>query len=108
VAAATRVLAADLEHPPAIRELAGAVGLGPTRFHQLFKRSVGLTPRDYLARLRLAEARRALAAGCADITALAVRLGFPSGQHFATVFKRHTGTTPSAYRAGARPGGRKK
>ena len=101
VAAALRMLAADLERPPPARELARAAGLGPSRFHALFRQSIGMTPREYLARLRLAAARRELAAGCADITALALRLGFPSSQHFATVFKRHTGLSPSVYRAEA-------
>jgi AraC-like DNA-binding protein len=108
VARAARRLAADLEHPPAVRELARWVGLGPTRFHQLFRRTFGLTPRAYLARLRLAAAREALAASGEDITALAIRLGFPSSQHFATVFKKHTGMTPSAFRKRARERGAKR
>jgi AraC-like DNA-binding protein len=102
VAEAARILAADLEHPPSVRELAARVGLGPTRFHGLFKRAIGLTPRDYLSRLRLAEARRRLAEGDETVTALAISLGFPSSQHFATTFRKHTGTTPSGFRARAR------
>jgi AraC-like DNA-binding protein len=102
VAEAARILVSELEDPPAVRALAKRVGLGPTRFHQLFKESIGLTPRDYLARVRLSEARLALAGGAGDITALAFRLGFPSSQHFATVFRKHTGMTPTAFRARAR------
>ncbi len=108
IARAARLIAGDLEHPPAARELARAAGLGPTRFHALFKHTMGLTPRDYLARLRLAEARRRLAAESGDITALAFSLGFPSSQHFATTFKKHTGLTPSEYRRRSAPGRKKK
>ncbi|MHC4913909.1 MAG: helix-turn-helix transcriptional regulator [Planctomycetota bacterium] len=99
VAAAAALLRENIEGPPSMRDLARAVGLGPTRFHAVFKRAVGLTPRDYLARLRISAARAELAAGAGDITALALRLGYPSGQHFATTFKKHTGLTPSAFRA---------
>jgi AraC-like DNA-binding protein len=95
---ATRLLAGNLETPPSIRELARRVGLGPTRFHALFKRAVGLTPRDYVGRLRLAEARRALTGSREDITDLALRLGYPSSQYFSTVFRKHTGLTPSEFR----------
>ncbi len=102
VAAAAALLRADLENPPSMRRLARAVGLGPTRFHAVFKAAVGLTPGDYLARLRISAAREELAGGAKDITALAVRLGYPSGQHFATTFKKHTGLTPTAFRARAR------
>jgi AraC-like DNA-binding protein len=102
VGQAARILAEQLESPPSMRELSRAVGLGPTRFHALFKGSIGLTPRDYLRRQRLERAREALAGGAEDITALAIRLGFPSSQQFATTFKRYTGLTPSAFRRAAR------
>lgn len=97
VTEAARLLAASLENPPSIRELARRVGLGPTRFHALFKASVGLTPRDYVGRLRLAEAQKALAGSAEDITELALRLGYPSSQYFATVFRKHTGLSPTEY-----------
>ena len=96
---AARILAGNLEAPPSIRELARRVGLGPTRFHALFRQAMGLTPRDYVGRLRLTEARRALSGSAEDITELALRLGYPSSQYFATVFRKHTGLTPSAFRA---------
>lgn len=108
IAEAARLLARDLEHPPPVRRLAEAVGLGPTRFHALFKKTYGLTPRDYLGRLRLAESRRRLAESTQDITALAISLGYPSSQHFATTFKKHTGMTPSEYRRRSAPGRKKK
>jgi AraC-like DNA-binding protein len=98
VEAAARRLAENLEDPPRIRDLARESGLGPTRFHAVFKQSIGLTPADYLRRARLACARVALAATAEDITALAIRLGFPSSQYFATAFRRYTGLTPSEYR----------
>ncbi|HOX05583.1 MAG TPA: helix-turn-helix transcriptional regulator, partial [Planctomycetota bacterium] len=104
VEAAARRLTADLEDPPRIRDLARGLGLGPTRFHAVFKQTMGLTPADYLRRARLTAARQALAGGREDITALAFRLGFPSSQYFATAFRRYTGLTPSEYRR--REGGR--
>ncbi len=98
VEAAADRLVADLEDPPRIRDLAREMGLGPTRFHAVFKEHMGLTPADYLRRARLARAREALVRTREDITALAIRLGFPSSQYFATAFRRYTGLTPSEYR----------
>ncbi|MBA4386652.1 MAG: hypothetical protein C0404_01655 [Verrucomicrobia bacterium] len=98
VARAASILAANLESPPSIRELARREGLGPTRFHSLFKQALGLTPGDYLGRLRLSAARKALAESDEDITSLSLRLGYPSSQYFATVFRKHTGLTPSDYK----------
>ncbi len=99
---AAEIISADLEHPPAIARLAAQVGLGLTRFHQLFKQVIGMTPHDYLLRQRLSAARIALSDKKESITRLAIRLGFSSSQHFATVFRKHNGMTPSAYRKKAR------
>jgi AraC-like DNA-binding protein len=99
---AAEIISADLEHPPSIAMLAAEVGLGLTRFHQLFKGVIGMTPHDYLLRQRLAAARIALGNNRESITRLAIRLGFSSSQHFATVFRKHNGMTPSAYRKKAR------
>lgn len=99
VAEAARILTEELENPPSIRELAGRVGLGATRFHDLFRTTIGLTPRDYLGRLRLREACQALSGTSEDITSIAMRLGYPSSQYFATAFRRHTGRSPRTYRA---------
>jgi len=99
---AAEILCSDLEAPPTVAELAGQVGLGLTRFHQLFKRVLGMTPHDYLLRQRLAAARSILSDDQESITRLAIRLGFSSSQHFATVFRKHNGMTPSAYRKKAR------
>jgi AraC-like DNA-binding protein len=98
VACAARVLAENMESPPTIRDLARQVGMGPTRFHAIFRKAIGMTPRDYLGRLRLRAAKLALRETDEEITVLALRLGFPSSQYFSAVFRRHTGLTPRAFR----------
>jgi AraC-like DNA-binding protein len=45
-------------------------------------------------------ARKLLTETRQPITDIAHQLGFCSSQHFASLFKRHTGTTPNACRAG--------
>jgi AraC-like DNA-binding protein len=98
---ACKIIRENLEFPPSMRELARQVKLGPTRFHALFRETIGLTPLDYVVRLRLAEACRALAETDENITDMALRLGFPSSQYFATVFKKHNGVSPTAFRTSA-------
>ena len=60
-----------------------------------------MTPRDYLGRLRLRAAQQALRGTGEEITAIALRLGYPSSQYFATAFRRHTGLSPREYRVRA-------
>ena len=49
-------------------------------------------------RLRIERARLLLAETDMPITMIAADLGYSSSQHFATSFRRDTGTTPSRYR----------
>ncbi|MBA3686685.1 MAG: helix-turn-helix transcriptional regulator [Planctomycetes bacterium] len=81
-----------------VAELAHAAGLSASRFHDRFVAEVGETPADWARRQRIVEAKRLLSLSAKPITALALALGFPSSQYFATVFRRYTGLTPRQYR----------
>ena len=91
-----------LAEEPSVAALARAAGLSPSQFHARFAAEVGEAPAEWMRRMRLDRARRALAASDAPITSIGLDLGFPSSQYFATVFRRYTGMTPRAYREHAR------
>ena len=74
--------------------LSSIARLSPSRFKGLFKEKLGIPPAEYALRLRIAEARRRLAAGNATVTGVALDLGFSSSQYFASSFKRLTRITP--------------
>lgn len=52
-----------------------------------------------VAEARVAVARRLLADTDAKVTAIALEVGCATSQSFSAMFRRHTGETPSAYRA---------
>ena len=79
-----------------VEELASKIGLSTSRFYTRFKEEIGLTPSDYLLRRKVLESQRRLLSGN-SITEVAMDLGFSSSQYFATVFKRYTRMTPSAW-----------
>lgn len=92
---------ANLDRRTPLRELAGrSTGGSFTRFCARFKREVGLAPGAHYLRLRLDAARQALRQPDATVTAVAMRYGFSSSQHFGTAFRRLFGVTPRAWRAG--------
>ncbi|HOS43539.1 MAG TPA: AraC family transcriptional regulator [Armatimonadota bacterium] len=66
---------------------------------RLFLAALGMTPKQYHVRCRLAEAERLLTGTTFTITAIAYELGFASSQHFSSQFARRNGMSPSAYRA---------
>lgn len=87
-----------------IEALAAEVGLAPTYLAQLFAREVGVGPHRYLTERRIGRARQLLADSDLPVTAIAHALGFTSGQHLATAFRRATGDTPTDHRRRRRRG----
>ena len=81
-----------------VEELARRAELSPTTLLRRFKRLTGSPPHAYLLSCRIDKAKRYLADGEMSVAAIADSLGFPSTQHFATIFKRITGKTPSECR----------
>lgn len=94
-----RWLRTRLAAPPALAEMAARCRLTPAHFTTAFRRDVGVPPMSYLATLRVdAAARRLIDDRRRPVTAVALDLGFASSQHFAQVFRRVAGCTPSAWR----------
>jgi len=64
-----------------------------------FKGVMGMTFREYLTTLRLEKAKELLPSRHLSVTEVAQTVGFSDLPRFDKVFKRHTGVTPSSYRA---------
>ena len=89
---------AHLSEELSLRQLAAVVQLSPHHFAQRFKQSTGVAPYQYVLRQRLATARQWLAETPLSLAEISYRLGFASQAHFTTIFRKHVGTTPGAYR----------
>jgi AraC-like DNA-binding protein len=81
-----------------VEELAAEAALSTVAFTDAFKRATGFTPHAYLIDVRIRRARELLANSAISVSAVANRFRFPSPQHFATVFRRITGFSPSECR----------
>lgn len=81
-----------------LETLGRELGMSPRNFARRFKAATGQMPRDYLQALRVAAARQLLEGGCRSVQQVAGRVGYADVAHFREIFKRHTGTTPAAYR----------
>lgn len=88
-----------------LKDVAAATSTSPFHLAREFKRHVGETPRQYLIRLRIDEAKNLLRESGRAITHVAHECGFNSVSHFSTTFRARTGVTPSAFRAGSRQQG---
>jgi AraC family transcriptional regulator of adaptative response/methylated-DNA-[protein]-cysteine methyltransferase len=101
VAAALRMLDAGEEKAPGLAELAEAVGYSPTHFQRVFKRSVGLSPSEYLRAKRVERAGDAMSGG-ASVTEAIYEAGFGASSRFYEASEGRLGMAPSAWRNGGR------
>ena len=69
-----------------------------TQAFRHIKEATGLTPDNYLKRLRLVSARVKLRETDMTITEVAYLCGFANSNHFTTLYKKVFGLTPSADR----------
>ena len=98
VNAAIDYMRAHLHEPFSIGKLVSHIGYGRSRFFDLFRTNTGMTPNDYLRRLRLEAARGLLEKTSRPVTDIAFKVGFNSSQYFSTVFQQYTGLTPTNFR----------
>ena len=86
-----------------MNRLVSYMGYSRSRLFELFKRHTGLTPADWLARHRVKMTRKLLETTSDPISKIAADCGCASSQYFNDVFRKQTGSTPSAWRKAHMP-----
>ncbi|MEV1046290.1 helix-turn-helix transcriptional regulator [Streptomyces sp. NPDC049916] len=89
---------ANLSEKITIDQLAAQAGLSRYYFVRRFSDTTGKTPMQLLTELRLESARYLLVAGSESIGKVGRLSGFPSPEHFARVFRKRVGCSPTEYR----------
>lgn len=85
------------------RTLSEQFGLVPSYLSKLFKDYKGISPSDYLLRLRIEKAKELIASQPDFLTKdIAESIGFSDPLYFSKIFKKETGMTPSEYKSIAR------
>src|SRR6266446_7959425 len=83
-------------------EIASDVDLDPFTFGRGFKLATGMTPHQYIIRCRLRRAMKLLAREELTLADIALEVGCSCQSHLTTLFRKHLGTTPGAFRMSAR------
>lgn len=99
VAAAREFVETHLEERLTMSDVARQVGVSPTHFCKTFRRATGMTFTDCVARVRVEKAKALLANPFMRVSEIAYACGFRAIPHFNEVFKKHTGQSPSQFRA---------
>jgi AraC-like DNA-binding protein len=83
-------------------DLARQSGLSPYHFLRTFEQVTGLTPHQYVRRLRVAEAAARLSGGQERVLDIAVDCGFNGASNFSRAFRAEIGMTPQDFRKRSR------
>ncbi len=87
-----------IDQEVSLQEMAGAAGLSPSYFNQMFRRSTGQAAHQFVLNARVEHARDLLKSPSLRIIDVAISCGFQTSQHFSRVFRSVCAMTPTEYR----------
>jgi len=79
-------------------EMGSLVGFSAAYFSNLFKAETGRNFKQYLAEIRVEEAKRLFRESHGSIGNVAEEVGYNDIKHFTKLFKKHTGLSPAEYK----------
>ena len=91
---ATRYIDAHLGEKISLDDLARHSSRSPSSFSHLFEEKMGISPKQYILRKKLATARKLIAEGTPP-TAAAVQVGYENYSNFYRMYLKHYGTAPA-------------
>lgn len=91
-------LSFNISEPLTVAQMARRANLSPSRFSAVFRRRFGLSPHQYLLRLRIEHAQSMLTTTDLPLRDIAAACGFADEHHFSKTFKRLVDLPPGAYR----------
>ena len=96
---ARRYLTEHYREPVSIETLAEYLHLNPRYFSTLFKKKEGVSPLDYLTRIRMEAAKDLLRDTDIPASEVSYLVGYEDPRYFYKVFKKYTGQTPTNFRS---------
>ncbi len=81
-----------------VKELASLCGISEAYFRRLFAAKYGLSPKEYITKLRMDLAKTLLSSDDLSISNTALKCGYAEPCHFSREFTKHIGISPNAYR----------
>ncbi|QNS14496.1 arabinose operon transcriptional regulator AraC [Mannheimia bovis] len=93
------LILSNLSRNDSIEYIAAKVFLSPSRLSHLFKKSLGISLVQWRELQRIAESKKLLYFSNISILNIAKSLGYEDPLYFSKIFKKHTGLSPSEFRA---------
>ena len=81
-----------------VQEIADYVGINRSYLYTVFKDKSGISPKEYLTRFRVRQAKSLLKETALPVSAVAASVGYEDNLYFSKVFRRVSGISPTEYR----------
>ncbi|QHQ60752.1 helix-turn-helix domain-containing protein [Anaerocolumna sedimenticola] len=88
----------NFHHILSLDEISNFLGMSKYHFNHIFTKSVGISPWNYLTKLRIEYAAELLLSTNLTIDAIANMAGYESSNYFNKVFRKYIGTSPGKFR----------
>ena len=93
-----RYIHTHLRYELTVEELAAMEFLGVSRYREVFRSITGVSPVEYITRLRVERAKDILTQNTASVATVAEAVGYSNRNYFQRIFRKYTGKTPGDYR----------
>ena len=94
---AKSIIISKMTEPPTLQELSEEINLSLKKLKEGFKQIYGDTVYGFLFDYKMEVARKLLETGKLNVNEIALKVGYSTGSHFITAFKKKYGTTPKKY-----------
>lgn len=88
----------NLEQDLTLTEIAQVADLSHFHFARAFRKTMGVTPQQYITNRRIEKAKELLAKSNLPIVEVGFQTGFKNQSHFTTLFRKFTSLTPKIWR----------
>jgi AraC-like DNA-binding protein len=91
-------MAYNLTKQMSLKELAEEASMSKYHLCRGFKKTVGMSPMQFLTAMRVERAKKLLEESSLNVTLIALEVGFNDLSNFIEHFKKIVGSTPTAYK----------
>ena len=94
---AKEIIISNMSEPPSLQELSDEIGLNLKKLKMGFKQIYGDTVYGFLFDYKMDYARKLLDSGSYNVNEVGLKIGYSTGSHFISAFKKKFATTPKKY-----------
>ena len=93
-----RYIHTHLRYELTVEGLAAMEFLGVSRYREIFRSVTGVSPLEYVTRLRIERAKDLLSQNDSSVAEVAEAVGYTNRNYFQRLFRKYTGKTPGEFR----------